>query len=143
MGSCSCAPVQEVCTKGAFPRHRHWSNYPEDWPLGVFPLLRFHFVFLLGVLSTIACLQNLCALAAKLDSKIRKMKPARTTAVRRREYGIVYRTTKNVAEMNPKEEHLRVGVKESKGWKQRNIEKAGQLSRLLPKIKKAIERSLE
>jgi hypothetical protein len=85
---------------------------------------------------------NVFVLAAKLDSKIRKMKPARTTAVLRGEYAIVYRTTKNFAELYPREEHLRVAIKGSKGWKQRNVEKPGQLSSLFPKIRKAIERSL-
>jgi hypothetical protein len=70
--------------------------------------------------------QNVCALAARLDSKVRKMKPNRTTAIRLREYAIVYGTAKNFAVLYPREEHLRVAIKESMGWKKRNVEKAGQ-----------------
>jgi hypothetical protein len=86
--------------------------------------------------------QNICKLAATLDSKIRDMRPTRTTAVRHREYAIVYRTTKNFAELHPKEEHLRVTIKQSKGWNSRNIEKTGQMRSLLPKIRQALERTL-
>lgn len=81
-------------------------------------------------------------LAARLDRRIRRMKPKRTKCIRLGKYGLVYRASKNFVALYPRKNHLRLHIREKKGWKKHNIAKESQLRRLVPQIRKALERGL-
>jgi hypothetical protein len=78
---------------------------------------------------------DICALAARADTKIKKLKGVK--AIRRMEYAVVYRTKNNFAEIHPREGRVRIAVKETTGWKKRNIKNLDQFNRLYPRIKNA------
>jgi hypothetical protein len=82
------------------------------------------------------------SLTAKLDRKIIGIKPKRIRCIRRGK-ALVYRVQKNFTILYPHQNYLRVAIRESAGWKKLNTTKESQVARIIPKIRRALERTLE
>lgn len=84
--------------------------------------------------------QQVALLAVKLDARILRMKKG-LRSVRHGKGKIVYREARNFAALLPRKKHLRVDIKQPREWQKRNIKTDGQLRRVLPRIKRALERA--
>jgi hypothetical protein len=82
------------------------------------------------------------SLASKLDAKIVRLKPKMKSGPHGR-YGIYYRITRNFVGLIPTKNHIRVNLKEGLKWRNINVSNEAQLRRVVPKIRKALERTLE
>jgi len=95
-----------------------------------------------GVLDHQASNRNVCMLAVKLDSKIMRMKRRIRSSPHGR-YAIYYRLTRNFIGMRPRKKHLHVSIKDASGWRDFNISSETQMRRLVPRIRKALTRTLQ
>lgn len=85
--------------------------------------------------------RNVCMLAMKLDSRIIRMRRRMKLAPRGR-YALYYRVTRNFVGFRPRKKHLHVSIKEGSGWRDVNISNEAQLRRVIPRIRKALDRIL-
>ena len=81
-------------------------------------------------------------LAVKLDAKILKMR-RHIKSVRRGRRELYYRVTQNFVGISLRKKHLHVSFKESSGWRASNVSSETQLRRLIPRIKRALEHTLD
>jgi hypothetical protein len=86
--------------------------------------------------------RNVCSLAGKFDQRLMKMR-RQIRSVKHGNYALTYRLTKNFASIRPRKKHLRVSFLEGSGWKSVNISREGQLRRVIRRVRKALERTLE
>lgn len=85
--------------------------------------------------------QEVARLATNLDSRIRRMSQQMKSVVRGK-YAMAYRVTTTFVLMHPKKEFIRMSLKNSSHWKQIRIAKKAQIRRIVPRIRKALQRSL-
>jgi hypothetical protein len=57
-------------------------------------------------------------------------------------YGMVYRVDSNFVKLYPKKEFIRVSVRQGKKWKATRVSRKAQLRQVVPRIRKALQRSL-
>jgi hypothetical protein len=84
--------------------------------------------------------RNVFTLAVKLDSRIMRMNK-RIKPVPRGRYALYYRVTHNFIGLRPRKKHLHVSVKEGRRWRESNLFNEAQLKRIIPHIRRALERA--
>lgn len=80
-------------------------------------------------------------IAAAIDSRILRLARG-MKSVQRGNYGMVYRVKRNFAVLYPKKTFVKVSVRENKKWKQIRIGRKAQIKILLPRVRKALQRTM-
>lgn len=86
--------------------------------------------------------RSVCALAVKLDGRIKRLRRG-IKSVRRGHDAMYYRVARNFVGIKPRKQHIHVSIKEGRGWSRHNVSSGARLSHLMPRIRKALERSLQ
>jgi hypothetical protein len=85
--------------------------------------------------------RDLSLLIARLDERILRMRRKRIKCVKLGKYGLVYRVRRNFVALYPRKNHLRLHIREKKGWRKHNVKQASQVRRVFIQIRQAMERS--